>query len=119
MKLLFDQNLSHRLASQLRGLYPGSSHVREVGLEAADDESVWRYAAAGGFTIVSKDDDFHQRSFLRGAPPKVIWVRLGNCTTQDVAALLRAQHSALLRFEVDPEAAFLALGRDALGPGVG
>jgi predicted nuclease of predicted toxin-antitoxin system len=65
--------------------------VREFGLQAADDEVIWSHAAAGGFAIVTKDDDFRQRSFLRGHPPKVIWVRLGNCRAADVEALLRAR----------------------------
>ena len=75
MRLLLDQNLSPRLLTALAGLYPGSSHVREVGLQTADDDTVWQYAAEHGFAIVSKDADFHERSFLLGHPPKVIWIR--------------------------------------------
>ena len=73
---------------RLAELYPGSVHVRQLNLQAADDEAVWRHAAEGGFAIVTKDDDFRQRGFVRGAPPKVIWVRLGNCTTDAVEAVL-------------------------------
>jgi predicted nuclease of predicted toxin-antitoxin system len=69
VRLLLDQNLSPRLLMVLGDLYPGSTHVREVGLQAADDDSVWRYAVAHGFAIVSKDADFHERSFLLGHPP--------------------------------------------------
>ena len=81
MKLLLDQNLSPRLFTVVGDLYPGSTHVREVGLQAADD-TVWRYAAEHGFAIVSRDADFHERSFLLGHPPKVIWIRRGNCSTE-------------------------------------
>ena len=63
MKLLLDQNLSPRLVTILSAVYPGSTHVRTVGLHAADDDRVWTYAAEQGFVIVSKDADFHQRSF--------------------------------------------------------
>ena len=79
MRLLFDQNLSPRLLALLADLYGGSTHVRNEGLEAADDDTAWEYAALHGFAIVSKDADFHQRSFLLGAPPKVIWIQRGNC----------------------------------------
>ena len=79
MKLLLDQNLSHLLLASLTELYPGSTHVRDVDLASASDEAVWTYAARQGFTIVSKDADFHQRSFVLGAPPKVVWIRRGNC----------------------------------------
>lgn len=109
MKLLFDQNISHRLVSVLAGEYPESVHVRDIGLSAADDQAVWSYAAQNGLTIVSKDSDFQQRSLLYGHPPKVVWVRLGNCTTVAIAALLRARHSDVLAFEADITAAFLVL----------
>lgn len=77
-RLLLDQNLAPVLARRLADLYPGCANVRAFGLAPADDEAVWAHAAADGFTIVTKDDDFRQRSVLRGAPPRVIWVRLGN-----------------------------------------
>jgi predicted nuclease of predicted toxin-antitoxin system len=41
-------------------------------LQKASDAVVWQYAAQQGFAIVTKDADFHQRSFLFGHPPKVI-----------------------------------------------
>jgi predicted nuclease of predicted toxin-antitoxin system len=44
MKLLFDQNLSHKLARRLADLFPNSTHVREVGLKEAEDPEVWEYA---------------------------------------------------------------------------
>lgn len=110
-RLLLDQNLAPTLARRLGDLDPGSTHVRERGLAAADDETVWSHAAAHGFTIVTKDDDFRQRSVLRGPPPQVIWVRLGNCQTADVEAVLRARHSDVLAFTRDSEAALLILAR--------
>jgi len=98
---------------RLADLYPGSVHVRQLNLQAADDEAVWRHAAEGGFAIVTKDDDFRQRGFVRGAPPQVIWVRLGNCTTDEVEAVLRARHPDILAFGTDPSAALLVLTRAA------
>lgn len=110
MKLLFDHNLSPRLVRSLVDAYPESAHVRDVGLQTADDEAVWNYAARHGLVIVSKDADFHQRSFVLGHPPKVIWVRSGNCRTGEIEALLRAQVEAVGNFIRDEEASFLALG---------
>ena len=86
MRLLFDQNLSPRLVRILADAYPGSSHVRDLGLHSADDESIWEWARHEGFVIVSKDEDFHQRSFLLNHPPKVIWLGVG---TNLFAALAR------------------------------
>lgn len=109
MKLLFDQNLSHRLVRLLAAEYPGSTHVRDFSLEAAPDPMVWSHAATQGFMIVSKDTDFQQRALLYGHPPKVIWIRLGNCTTIAVADLLRARIADVQAFEADPVASFLVL----------
>ncbi len=109
MKLLFDQNLSHRLVSHLAAEFPGSLHVREVNMATAPDSDVWPYAAANGLVIVSKDTDFQQRALLYGPPPKVIWIRLGNCSTGVVFNLLRSRLADILAFEADPAASFLAL----------
>ena len=109
MKLLLDQNLSHRLVAALAEQFPGSAHVRDFDLERTDDTTIWEFAKNNGYTIVSKDNDFHQRSFLYGHPPKVVWLRLGNCSTERVAETLRRNAHHLSTFEADPQAAFLVL----------
>jgi predicted nuclease of predicted toxin-antitoxin system len=109
MKLLFDQNLSHRLVRTLADVYPDCQHVRNVGLRDASDTQVWNYARSNGYTIVSKDSDFYQRSLAIGFPPKVIWVRLGNCTTTAIEELLREHAVTVEQFEVDAIATFLVL----------
>ena len=110
MKLLFDHNLSYKLVGRLADLFPDAVHVRTINLHEADDHTVWEYARANGFAIVSKDEDFHQLSFLYGAPPKVVWVRLGNCTTADIEQALRRHHTDLLNFDTNEEGAFLIVG---------
>lgn len=49
-------------------------------------------------------------SVLLGPPPKVIWIRVGNCSTADVARLLRFRADELRAFAAQSEATFLALG---------
>lgn len=110
MKFLLDQNISYKLVKRLADVYPGSKHVRQVGLEEADDLTVWDYAKDNDFVIVSKDEDFHQRSFLAGSPPKVVWLRLGNCSTQDIEDALRHNRMVLTDFVAQEEAAFLVIG---------
>jgi predicted nuclease of predicted toxin-antitoxin system len=109
VKLLLDQNLSHRLIHLLAVEYPGSEHVRKIGLERADDSIVWDYAKSNGFIILSKDSDFHQRSFLFGHPPKVIWIRRGNCSTKVIESIMREHLEDVSEFVDSEEAAFLAL----------
>lgn len=94
----------------LADVYPGSTHVRTLGLGGAADPKIWAHAAGDGLTIVTKDEDFHRLSVLLGPPPKVVWIRLGNCTTADVARLLRFRWEEIAEFESHAEAAFLELG---------
>ncbi len=58
MKLLFDQNLSYKLCDRLADLFPGSAQARKLKLDTADDRTIWEFAKANGFTIVSHDIDF-------------------------------------------------------------
>jgi len=99
VKLLFDENLSLRLVVLLEDLFPGSQHVRVCGLGAADDVEIWEYAKNNGLIIVTKDSDFQERSVLLGAPPKIIWLRKRNCTTADIALVLRAASALISRFD--------------------
>lgn len=89
MKLLLDQNLSHRLPKQLADLFPHSVHVRSVGLDRASDEEIWDHAKVHGYCIVTQDADFAERSRLYGAPPKIIWLRCGNRTAQETEEIMR------------------------------
>lgn len=109
MKLLFDQNLSWRLPQALAELFPDSRHVREIGLKASEDLDIWEYAKSNGYIIVTKDTDFQQRSLLYGYPPKVIWLRVGNCTVQRIEDLLRRHSAAIHTFGLDEEKSYLPL----------
>ncbi len=104
MKLLFDENLSPKLPELLAAKFPGSQHVREFGLKGRTDEEIWRHAGGNGFTLVSKDKDFYQRAVLFGAPPKFIWLGLGNCTRADLLALIQRHEGDILAFATSPEA---------------
>jgi predicted nuclease of predicted toxin-antitoxin system len=109
VKLLFDQNLSFRLCRLLADVCPDASQVKLVGLEAADDGVIWAYAARHGFAIATLDADFADIAALRGAPPKVIWLRCGNQPTQVVAQLLRDHATQIEAFLKNDEAACLEL----------
>lgn len=111
MKLLLDENLSPRLVESLSDLYPGLKHVHDCNLGGADDEAVWQFAKANGFTIVSKDSDFSERSVFEGSPPKIIWLRLGNCSTAEVEILLRSAQKMVRRFIEDDKETCLLLRR--------
>lgn len=109
MKLLFDENLPPSLVHRLADLYPDSAHVHQLGLGSTEDEAVWCHAKEHGFAIATKDVDFQERSAMRGAPPKVIWIRLGNCSVEELAELLRRHSVTLHTFDADLIDALLVL----------
>ena len=109
MKLLFDENVSPKLVDHLTLEFPGSVHITDVGLRAAEDHQVWEYARAHAFAIVSKDTDFRERSFVEGFPPKIIWLDVGNAGTAAIAELLRRERQRVERFEMLEETSLLIL----------
>ncbi len=109
MKLLFDENVSARLVRILALEFPESSSVTAVGLGGATDTVIWDHAAVHGYTIVTKDDDFRSMSLVRGAPPKVICLRVGNASTDRIAAVLRSALSVCEDLVSNPEATLLVL----------
>lgn len=110
MRLLFDEQLAEALCDHLRDIFPGSVHVRVLAGPSTSDEQVWALAIEQDCVLVTKDEDFHRLSVLRGSPPKVVWIRLGNCATKEVAELLRKHRNDVEAFVAQTEATFLALG---------
>ena len=110
MRLLFDEQLSEELIVLLQDVFPDSLHVRQLGVGGSADQRVWQLARERDCVLVTKDEDFHRLSVLQGAPPKVVWVRIGNCATQDVARLLRRYEPEIRRFVDQGEIALLEIG---------
>jgi predicted nuclease of predicted toxin-antitoxin system len=109
VKLLFDQNLSPRLVQRLSDLYPSSTHVYDIGLDQASDTSLWDYAREHGFALVTQDADFSEMSEVLGSPPKVIWIRRGNCSTAEIESILRQSHEAIILIAEDPTTSILTV----------
>ena len=88
MKLLFDQNISFRLVNKISKLFPDSKQIQQVGLKGFRDSDIWQYAKENDFTIVTFDSDFYDLSLIKGVPPKIIWLRIGNTVTTNIAKVL-------------------------------
>lgn len=80
-------------------------------MASTDDRAIWDYARDTGFSIISKDSDFHQMSFLFGAPPKTIWLRCGNCSTSMLETIIRRNTQKIEAFLNDEESALLVIDR--------
>lgn len=104
-----DQHLSFRLLPKLSADFPGSKHVKDYNMTREDDEILWRFAAENDFAIVSKDFDFFHRSSVRGYPPKVNFLRVGNCPTRRILDTLLANKERILDFGNDATEALLIL----------
>lgn len=109
MKLLFDHNLSHKLIVLLKDRFPGSSHVRLLGLETSPDMTIWRHAKESGFTLVTQDEDFYNLSLIQNFPPKVIWLRCGNQPTAYYEAKFKAWETEIKAFNDDHDSGCLEI----------
>jgi len=109
VKLLFDHNLSPRLIRRLADLYANSSHVYLLGLDRADDQAMWEHARREGYLIVTKDADFGDLCMLFGFPPKVIWIRRGNCKNKDIEDILRRHGEEISALDADQVIGILTL----------
>ena len=117
MKLLLDENLSHRLVTRLEEDFPGTASVNQIGLGGQPDAVIWAYALENGFTIVSKDEDLRDLSLSRGHPPKAIWLVIGNTGTDRVADLLQANRDRIAASLDQDEDSLLSLNLEDRDPG--
>lgn len=112
MKFLIDQNLPPRLRHVLEGRFPGTQHVIHLRLDKTRDTVLWRYASEHGFALMTRDDDFHQRSMLSGSPPKVVYLANAQGDAPGLADFVGRNLASLVAFMEDPEASLLILKRD-------
>ena len=88
MKILLDQNISFKLVPKLKVLFDDVFHVNDFNLINSKDLEIWNYARNCNFTIISFDSDFYDFSLLYGHPPKIIWLRTFNQSTNNIEVLL-------------------------------
>lgn len=109
MKLLLDENLSSRLVPVLQEAFPETLHVEGLGLRGQPDATIWAHARQGSFLLVSKDDDFRQLALLRGAPPKVVVLAIGNAGNTAILRLLLEGRPRIEAFARDAQESVLVL----------
>jgi predicted nuclease of predicted toxin-antitoxin system len=109
MKLLYDENLSPKLVTALDDIFPDSAHVDRIGLGSKPDNEVWNYAKNNNFILVSKDADFYDKSTLLGHPPKVLWIRRGNCSNRQIQLLLRNKVDSIRTFIDNKDVSFMQI----------
>ena len=103
MKLLFDQNISFRIVQKVQDLLPLSSQVRLLGLENSEDYELWDYAKENDYSIVTFDTDYYDISLIRGTPPKIIWLRIGNTSTDNLVRCMQRNYDLMKEFVENPD----------------
>ena len=109
MTLLFDQNISFKVSKGIQEQFTGSKHVSDVKLCGIKDIEIWEYAKQNNYCIVTYDFDFIDIATLRGFPPKIIWLRIGNTTTEKIITKLKEETKQIKEFISSHENAFLEL----------
>ncbi len=109
MKLLFDQNISFRILRKIETLFPGSQQTKNLKLDGSSDIDIWEYASRNNYCIVTFDSDFIDISLLRGFPPKIIWLKMGNSSTVNIAEILIKNQTNIIEFLDSAENAYLKL----------
>jgi predicted nuclease of predicted toxin-antitoxin system len=111
VKLLLDHHLSPALVQRLADLFPDSDHVWNLNLHEASDVDIWLYAKAHEFTVVSKDADFSDISMQLGYPPKLLWLRITNLTTDEIEELIRSKYPLIAELPGASDRGILVLFR--------
>ena len=107
--LLFDQNISSRIVRLIESEFPGARHVVREGLQDAADLAIFNFAGENKLAVVTFDSDFVDLSMVRGHPPKIIWLRIRNQATENLAAAIRANYSSIIYFLNSEEAGVLEI----------
>ena len=108
-KLLLDNNISYRIISKVKDIFPKSTHVMLKNLDESSDIDVWEYAKKYNFTILTKDSDFNDLAIYRGTPPKVIWLKIGNCKITTIETVIRENQNTIKSFLSDKNSSILEM----------
>lgn len=103
MKLLLDQNLSHRIVPALQEIFPESEQVCLVDMGGVSDKAIWDYALEHGYAIVTLDADFQEYSLLQGGAPLIVWLRCGNQRKEVVLEKLISNKDVIESADSDEE----------------
>lgn len=109
MTLLFDQNISFKVAQKIKDVFPGAKHLSDLRIESYSDVEIWQYAKTHNYCIVTYDFDFIDLSTLKGFPPKIIWLRIGNSTTEKICNKLISDVGLINEFLNSSDIAFLEI----------
>ncbi len=102
IRLVSDENISWRLKKLLPKWDILPSNEIKLG-ERLTDIVIWQFAKSNNYTVLTFDEDFSEIQNLLAFPPKIIWLRTGNVSTNQIAAILLALEENIIKFLIDDE----------------
>ena len=109
MKLLFDNNISYKICKKITDIFPESKQLFDLRLSTSKDIEIWEFAKNSNYSIVTFDADFIDLSLLKGFPPKIIWLKTCNTSTENIAIKLREYFITINHFFENDELSFLEI----------
>jgi predicted nuclease of predicted toxin-antitoxin system len=104
MKIVIDQNISFRIVPHINHLFTEVGHVRTLGWTDAPDIIIFRNAKQQGFdAILTLDEDFDNIILENIPPPKILWLRIRNCSTLHLAEIIENKIEIINNFLNDDE----------------
>jgi len=101
MNFLVDAQLPPGLARWLTDAGHSARHVNELGLAGAEDSTIWDQALGISAVIVTKDEDFAERTARTASGPAIVWLRLGNSTNRVLLEWLEPRWSSICQLLAD------------------
>ena len=99
MKILIDQNISHRVIPHIQAEFQNVEHVRNLGLTDANDFQIFQFARKNQFDVIfTLDEDFNNLQLEHSIPPKIVWFRVGNCSTTLLASIIIEKSEVIKNF---------------------
>ena len=84
MTFLVDAQLPPALARWLTQQGHTAQHVNDIGLSEASDTEIWNQALSTGAIVVTKDEDFAERTARTTGGPVILWLRIGNAANRSL-----------------------------------
>jgi predicted nuclease of predicted toxin-antitoxin system len=103
MKIIIDENISSRLVGRIQHVFPDVEHVKTLGLMTVNDFNIFMFARQNGYdAVLTLDEDFYNIQLTHGVPPKIIWLRVGNCSTIALTETIMSNVDTIYAFLFDP-----------------
>lgn len=87
MKIWLDEMLPRRLCGSIEEWTGIEAY--HVGSAYREDLEIFQAARAADAIVLTKDSDFVVLVNRLGAPPRVIWLRYGNCSSRALETMLK------------------------------